>query len=107
MQLKKDLYNKNIRNLLDMDEFDIELYNSLTNKELMTDENKLKISKVLVKEHPDIVKNIIKDINIEKYELELDILRNIIMEQENYEKLSTEQKEMFNTTIDMGRECSL
>ncbi len=100
---KKYLYNRNIKYLLDNNEMNIEMYKSLTNKELLTDENKLKIAKVLVVEDFNIAGELIKNINKEKYDLESCVVEKMINEQKIYNELSEDQKKIFAKAKEMGK----
>lgn len=100
---RKTLYNLNIKNLLDTNQMDIEIFNSLTNKGLLSDENKIKIAMLFAKQNLKIAEILVSELDNYRYSKEMRIVKRTIQSHKLYDKLSDDQKEIYNESIEYGR----
>lgn len=103
IRIREKLYNANIKNLLDTNQMDIELFNSLTNINLLSDENKIKIAMLFSNQNTELAEKIINEVEDDKFPEEINIVKCAIKSQNKYDKLTDAQKVAYNEAIEYGR----
>lgn len=103
IKIKDKLYNANIKNLLDTNQMDTELFNSLTNKDLLSDENKIKLAMLFAKQDIETSEILLNELYDYRFSKEIRIIKRTILGQKIYDELNEKQKRVYLLAIKYGR----